>query len=132
MPSRPSSVGAHVPTPSSSFPPLVWPSMARRRHFCARFQQSGAGLKTRTSVKAIHRPYTAFYPLMAIPIFPRPKTPHIGHQRPAQGIKQPRPAPLWSRPGHYYLLRASESTAQRSAVWSYQAHTFPLHRTPAL
>ena len=26
-------------------------------------------------------------------IFPRPKTPHRGRQRPAQGIKQPRPAP---------------------------------------
>lgn len=49
--------------------------------------------KSKTSVKAIHRPYTAFYTLMAIPIFPRPKTPHRGPQSATQGIKQPRPAP---------------------------------------
>lgn len=49
--------------------------------------------KRKTAVKAICRPYTAFYTIMAIPIFPHRKTAHIGRQRPAQGIKQPRPAP---------------------------------------
>ena len=85
--------------------------------------------KRKTAVKAIFSPVTAFYTLVAIPIFPHRKTAHSGRQRPAQGIKQPRPTPLWSRPGRYYLLRASESTAQRSAVWSYQAQEPPLHFT---
>ena len=49
--------------------------------------------KRKAAVKAIYSPVTAFYALVAIPIFPRPKTPHRGHQRPAQGINQPRPTP---------------------------------------
>lgn len=49
--------------------------------------------KHKTSVKAIYRPVTAFYTLVAIPIFPHRKTAHSGRQRPAHGIKQPRPAP---------------------------------------
>ena len=77
----------------ASFRRLCGPLGACRRHFCARFQQSGAGLKTKTSVKAIYRPVTAFRALVAIPIFPHRKTAHRSCQRPAQGIKQPRPAP---------------------------------------
>lgn len=85
--------------------------------------------KQQTAVKAIRRPYTAFCALMAIPIFPHRKTAHSGPQTAQQSIKQPRPAPLWSRPGHYYLFRARESTAQRSVVWSYHAQRIPLQVT---
>ena len=83
--------------------------------------------KRKTAVKAIHRPYTAFYSLMAIPIFPRPKTPHRGSQRAAQSIKQPRPAPSWSKPGLCHLFRAMDSTAQRLLSASNHAHIWPTH-----
>ena len=94
--------------------------------------RAGEGPKHETAVKAIYRPVTAFYTLMAIPIFPRHQTAHIGRQRPAQGINQPRPAPLWSKPGYYHLLRAMDSTAQRSLSASHQAQaslsqTFTCH-----
>ena len=61
--------------------------------------RAGERPKRKTSAKAIYRPVTALYTLMAIPIFPHRKTAHRSRQRPAQGIKQPRPAPLWSKPG---------------------------------
>lgn len=48
--------------------------------------------KSKPAVKAICRPVTAFYTLMAIPIFTHRKTSHRSRQRPAHGIKQPRPA----------------------------------------
>nr|DAW37502.1 MAG TPA: hypothetical protein [Caudoviricetes sp.] len=47
---------AHVPMPSSSFPPLVWPHMVSRRHFCARIQRGRREVKRKASVKAICRP----------------------------------------------------------------------------
>lgn len=37
---------SHVPMPSSSFPPLVGPPTARRRHFCARIQRGRGEAKT--------------------------------------------------------------------------------------
>ena len=84
--------------------------------------------KSKTAVKAICRPVTAFYTLMAIPIFPHPKTLHRDRQRPAQGVNQPRPAPLWSKPGYFHLFRAMDSTAQRSFSASHQAQRDPLHK----
>ena len=59
--------------------------------------------KQQTAVKAICSPYTAFHCLSSISIFPHRKTAHRGRQRPAQGIKQPRPAPSWSKPGSCYI-----------------------------
>ena len=44
--------------------------------------------KSKTAVKAICRPVTAFYTLMAIPIFPHPKTLHRDRQRPAHGVSR--------------------------------------------
>src|SRR5699024_6942318 len=124
--------GAGFILPMSLYPP------ATSRRLCAVLRptggyfapvssRAGEGPKHETAAKAIYRPATAFYTLVAIPIFPRPKTPHRRRQRPAQGIKQPRPAPLCSRPGHYYLLRASESTAHRLLSASHQAQNFRAH-----
>ena len=93
MASRPSNVGGYIPILPASFPPLVRRPTASRRHFCAHGQQSGARLKTKTAINAICRPATAFYALVAIPIFPHRKTAHRGNHGPAQGIKQPRPTP---------------------------------------
>ena len=134
------------PPPALGFPgagfllPMSLYSPPASRRLCAVLRPAGgifapvasrAGEmpKSKTAVKAIYRPYTAFCALVAIPIFPHRKTAHSGRHRPAQGIKQPRPAPLWREPGHYHLFRARESTAQRSAVLSYQAQRGPRQDT---
>ena len=78
-------------------------------YFALVFSSAQYPPKSKTSVKAIYKPYTAFYTLVAIPIFPSPKTSHRGRQRPAQGIKQPRLAPSWSKPGCYYLLHSYQT-----------------------
>lgn len=96
--------------------------------FASMSSRAGKRQKHKTAVKAICRPVTAFYTLMAIPIFPHPKTPHRDRQRPAQGVNQPRPAPLWSKPGYFHLFRAMDSTAQRSFSASHQAQRDPLHK----
>ena len=132
MPSRPSSVGGYVPIFPAHVPPLVWPPMARRRLFCALVHQGGNHPKKQNRRKGRLQARIAILALGGVSIFPPPKTPHRGRQRPAQGIKQPRPAPSWSKPGYYYLFRARESTAQRSAVWSYQAQYLPRHFTTSL
>ena len=94
--------------------------------------RAGERPKRKTAVKAICWPVTAFYTIVAIPIFPHRKTAHRSRQRPAQGTKQPRPAPSWSKPGYFHLFRAMDRTAQRSAVWSYQAQYLPWHFTTSL
>ena len=132
MPSRPPSAGGYVPILPGSFPPLVWPPMAHRRHFCARGQQGRREAKTQNRRKGHLQARRAILEPGSVPIFHTHKTPHRGPQSATQGIKQPRPAPSRSKPGYYHLFRAMDSTAQRSAVWSYQAHIFPLHFTPPL
>ena len=137
-----------APTPGRAFlcPPgrPAWAAMslyspASSRRLCAVLRPAGGIFapmsgraehvpKRKTAVKAICRPVTAFYTLMAIPIFPHPKTPHRDRQRPAQGVNQPRPAPLWSKPGYFHLFRAMDSTAQRSFSASHQAQRDPLHK----
>ena len=118
--------------------PLYSPAASRR--LCAVLRPAGgifapvssrAGEmpKRKTAAKAICRPYTAFHCLSSISIFPHHQTAYSDPQTAPQGINQPRPAPSWSKPGHYHLFRAMESTAQRSAVWSYQAQQGPLQRT---
>src|SRR5699024_3938766 len=49
--------------------------------------------KSKTAVKAICRPYTAFHCLSSISIFPHSKTAHSGPQTAQHCIQQPRPAP---------------------------------------
>ena len=132
MPSKLSSASARVPILPNSFPPLVGPPEAASGIFAPASSGAWDRPKHKTSVKAIYRPVTAFRALVAIPIFPHLKTPHRGPQSAPQRIKQPRPAPSWRKPGHFHLFLAMDSTAQRSAVWSYQAHIFPLHFTPPL
>ena len=112
---------AHVPIPSSCFPPLVRRPTASRRHFFAHVQQGRGEAKTQNRRKghlqarhAVLRPY-------GYPYIPKPSN---GLQR-TSGVQtwhKATPArSVRSKPGYYYLLRAMDSTAQRSAVWSYQA-----------
>ena len=127
MASRPSNVSALVPILPSSFPPLVRHSTASKRHFCARGQQGGVSPKKQDRRKghlkarhAVLRPYG----------YPYIPTPQNGPQRPADGQTGHKLTParsVRSKPGYYYLLRAMDSTAQRSAVWSYQAQRGPSH-----
>ena len=70
--------------------------------------------KRKTAVKAIHRPVTAFYTIVAIPIFPHRKTAHSGRQRPAHGIKQPRPTPSGASRG--IIICCGQWIAPRSAL----------------
>ena len=93
MPSRPSNVSALVPILPTSFPPLVRRPTARRRHFCARVQQGGAGPKKQNRRKGHLQARRAVLVSSSVPIFPHRKTAYSCRQRPAQGIKQPRPAP---------------------------------------
>lgn len=79
--------------PSSSFPPLVWPPMVSRRHFCARIQRGRREVKRKASVKAICRPARRPFRPVVSPIFPLTKTAHSGPHSATQGIKQPRPTP---------------------------------------
>ena len=113
MPSRLSSASAYIPTPPTRSQPLVRRPTASRRHFCAHVQQRTRHAKSKTSIKAIYRPVTPFCTLMAIPIFPHRKTPHRGRQRPAQGIKQPRPAPSGVSRG--IIICSGPERAPRSA-----------------
>ena len=127
MPSRPSSVGGYVPILPRILPPLVRRPTARRRLFCARVQQGGAYPKTQNRRKGHLKARRAVLSSGSVLIFPRPKTPHRGRQRPAQGIKQPRPTPSWSKPGYCHLLRAIDNTAQRSLSASHQEQRGPRH-----
>ena len=109
--------------PSRGLQAAIFASMASR---------AGERPKRKTAVKAIYRPYTAFYTLVAIPIFPHRKTARGSRQRPAQSIKQPRPAPPGRKPGCFHLFRAMDSTAQRFLPASHQAQaslsqTFTCH-----
>lgn len=128
VPSRPSNASALVPILTSSFPPLVRRPTASRRHFCARASRAGERPKRKTAVKAICRPVTASCALVAMLIFPRRQAAHSGPQKAQHGINQPRPAPLWSKPGYFHSFRAMDSTAQRSFSASLQAQRDPLHK----
>ena len=103
---------------------LLWPPGGI---FTPVASRAGERPKHKTAVKAIYRPATAFYTLVAIPIFPHRKTAHRSRHRPAQGIKQPRPAPSWSKPGLCHLFRAMDRTAQRLLSTSNHAHIWPTH-----
>ena len=133
--------GFLCPPSPPTCPPLSLYSPVASRRLCAVLRPAGgifapvasrAGErpKHKTAVKAICRPVTAFYTLVAIPIFPRPQTGHSGPQNAPQGINQPRPAPSQSKPGLCHLFRAMDSTAQRSLSASHQAQRGPSHCPP--
>lgn len=107
---------AHVPMPSSSFPPLVWPPTVSRRHFCAHVQQSGTSPKSRTAVKAICRPYTAFFRL-AVSLYSH-ATKHRTETRTEQHKAQINPGPLRQEQAGalYYMDASSASISARSAA----------------
>lgn len=99
-------------------------------YFCPRFQQHARQAKKQNLHKGhLQARHGVLCPCGYPSIFQHRKTAHRSRQRPAQGINQPRPAPRWSKPGYCYLFRARESTAQRSAVWSYQAQRGPWQYT---
>ena len=88
----------------SGCPPMFLYSPAASRRLCAILRPAGGIFapvvsrtmersKCKTAVKAICRPVTPFFALMAIPIFPRRQTAHSGPQTAKQSAKQPRPAP---------------------------------------
>ena len=130
-PGRPAwaAMSLYSPPASRRLCGLLWPPGGI---FAPVSSRAGEMPKSKTAIKAVCRPYTAFHCLSSISIFPHRKTSHRGRQRPAQDIKQPRPAPSWSKPGYYHLFRARDSTAQRSAVWSYQAQYLPWHFTTSI
>lgn len=132
MPSRPSSVGGYVPILPRILPPLVRRPTARRRHFCARFQQGRGEAKTQDRRKGhLQARHGVLYPC-GYPYIPAPQN---GPQKPPEaraGHKATPARSTRSKPGYYHLLRARESTAQRSAVWSYQAQYLPRHFTTSI
>ena len=130
MPSRPSSVGGCIPTPSSNFPPLVWPPMASRRLFCVRAQQGRGEAKTQNCRKGhLQARHSVLYP-HGYPYIPAPQN---GPQRPPEaraGHKTTPARSTRSKPGYYYLLRAIDNTAQRSLSASHHAQRGPSHCPP--
>lgn len=119
-----------VPVLPAYDPPLVWPPMASKRHFCARVQQGGGEAKTQNRRKGHLQARRSVLSSGSVPIFPHLKTPHRGPQSAPQRIKQPRPAPSWRKPGHFHLFRAMDSTAQRSLSASHHAQRGPSHCPP--
>ena len=132
MPFRPSSVGGYVPIFPAHIPPLVGPPGACGRHFCAHVQQGRAGPKKQDRRKGHLQARHGVLCPCGYPYIPAPQN---GPQKPPEaraGHKATPARSVRSKPGHCHLFRARDSTAQRSAVWSYQAHIFPLHFTPPL
>lgn len=73
----------------------------------------------------------------AFSVWKYPYTPATlnGLQRPAQRHTRHKATPAHStrrKPGLCHLFRARERTAQRSAVWSYQAQYLPRHFTTSI
>ena len=125
MPSRPSNVSVLVPILPSSLPPLVRRPTASRRHFCARVQQGRGEAKNKNRRKGhLQARHGVLYPC-GYPYIPALQN---GPQRQPQartGHKATPARSVRSKPGYYHLFRAMDSTAQRSAVWSYQAQREP-------
>ena len=132
MPSKLSSASAYIPTPFTRFPPLVRRPTASRRHFCARVRQGEAYPKKQNRRKGhLQARCGVLYP-HGYPYIPSPQN---GPQKPPEARawhKETQAHSTRSKPGYYYLFRAMDSTAQRSAVWSYHAHIPSKHLTPSL
>ena len=118
---------SHVPMPSSSFPPLVWPPTVSRRHFCARVQRGRGEAKTQNLRKGHLQAHIAV--LMSGGVYiPMPQN---SVQRTAQRHTRHKATPAHSirrKPGYCHLLRASDRTAQRSLSASHQAQREPGHK----
>lgn len=100
---------AHVPMPSSSFPPLAWPPTVSRRHFCARVQRGRGEVKTQSLRKGHLQDRRAAFSVWKYPYTPatlnglqRPTERPAGHKAtPARSIR--------SKPGRYYLLHSYQT-----------------------
>ena len=132
MPSKLSSASALVPILPSSSPPLVWLPMASGRHFCAHVQQGRGAAKTQARRKGHLKARHGVLRPHGYPYIPSPK--NAAHRPPeARAWHKATPAhSIRSKPGHYHLLRAMDSTAQRSLSASHQAQaslsqTFTCH-----
>ena len=132
MPSRPSSMGGHVPILPASFPPLVRRPTVRRWHFCAHVRQGGTCPKTQNRRKGhLWARHGVLYPC-GYPYIPARKN---GPQRQPQaraGHKATPARSVRSKPGLCHLFRAIDSTAHRSLSASHQAQaslsqTFTCH-----
>ena len=132
MPFRGRQRPAHIPVPSTIFPPLVRRPTASKRHFCARVQQGGGEAKTQNRRKGHLQARHGILRPCGYPYIPSPK--NAAHRPPeARAWHKATPAhSIRSKPGHYHLLRAMDSTAQRSLSASHQAQaslsqTFTCH-----
>lgn len=89
--------------------------------------RAGETPKSKIAAKAVCRPATAFYTLMAIPIFTHRKTSHRSRQRPAHGIKQPRPALSGASRG--IVICCGRWIAPRSALFQRPTRRSGIHCT---
>lgn len=90
--------------------------------------RAGETPKSKIAAKAVCRPATAFYTLMAIPYIHAPQN---VPQKPPEARAWHKATParsIRSKPGHCYLLREMDSAAQRSFSASHQAQRDPLHK----
>lgn len=130
MPSKLSSASTRVPILPNSFPPLVGPPEACKRHFCAHVQRCGAGPKTANRRKGHSQArHGVLYPHG----YPYIHAPQNGPQWPPEARAGHKATPahsIRSKPGHYHLLRAMDSTAQRSLSASHHAQREPSHCPP--
>ena len=135
LPSSPPSMGGYA---------LCYPTTSRRLCglsrpaggiFAPMSSRAGEIPKRKTAIKAICRPVTAFCALVAIHIFQHRKTAHRSRQRPAHGIKQPRPTPSGVSRG--LVICSGRLIAPRSAPpfdrtrrsIYHGISSFPLHRS---
>ena len=126
-PGRPAlaAMSLHSPETPRRLCGLLWPPGG---YFASASSRARHTPKSKTAVKAICRPVTAFYTLMAIPYIHAPQN---VPQKPPEARAWHKATParsIRSKPGHCYLLREMDSTAQRSFSASHQAQRDPLHK----
>lgn len=98
----------------TSFPPLVGPPEASRRHSCARVQQGRGEAKIQNLRKDCLQARKAVLSSVSVPIYTRLKTLHNGPQNATQGTKQPRPTPQGASRG--IIICSGRWIAPRSAL----------------
>ena len=102
---------------------------ASRRHFCAHVRQGGTCPKTQNRRKGHSQARHGVLYHCGYPYIP---TPQNGPQWPPEARAWHKATPahsIRSKPGHYHLLRAMDSTAQRSLSASHQAQRGPRQDT---
>ena len=127
MPFRGRQRPAHIPVPSTIFPPLVRRPTASKRHFYAHVQQGRGEAKTQNLRKGhLQARHGILYPC-GYPYIPSPKNAAQWPPEASTGHKATPAHSTRSKPGLYHLFRAMDSTAQRSLSASHQAQNFRAH-----